>query len=110
MLMRHKVKPSCIKSYSAKNINDLPDKITSYVKLFADDTVMYLTVISKDDSQTYQQDLIKLENWGKTWEMHFNPSKCQVMHICKSPNPIKTHYVLHGHVLEAVKHAKMSWP
>ena len=38
--------------------------------------------------------------------MHFNPSKCQIMHICKSPNTIKTQYVLHGQVLEAVEHAK----
>ena len=53
-----------------------------------------------------QQDLIKLEHWEKTWEMHFNPSKCQVMHVCKSPNLIKTQYVLHGQVLEAVEHAK----
>ena len=67
---------------------------------------MYLTVTSKDDSQPLQQDLIKLEHWEKTWEMHFNPSKCQVMHICKSPNPINTQYVLHGQVLEAVEHTK----
>ena len=87
-------------------INDLPDKITSQVRLFADDTAVYLTVTSKDDSHALQQDLIKLEHWEKTWEMHFNPSKCQVMHICKSPNPIKTQYVLHGQVLEAVEHAK----
>ena len=87
-------------------INNLPDKITSQVRLFADDTAVYLTVTSKDDSQTLQQNLIKLEHWEKTWEMHFNPSKCQVMHICKSPNLIKTQYVLHGQVLEAVEHAK----
>ena len=67
---------------------------------------MYLIVTSKDDSHTLQQDLIKLEHWEKTWEMHFNPSKCQVMHICKFPNLIKTQYVLHGQVLEAVEHAK----
>ena len=44
-------------------INDLPDKITSQVRLFADDTAVNLTVTSKDDSQTPQQDLIKLEHW-----------------------------------------------
>ena len=87
-------------------INDLPDKITSQVRLFSDDTAVYLTVTGKGDSHTLQQDLIKLEHWEKTWEMHINPSKCQVLHICKSPNPIKTQYVLHGHVLEAVEHAK----
>ena len=35
---------------------------------------MYLTVTSKKDSQTLQQDLQKLEQWENTWEMPFNPS------------------------------------
>ena len=61
---------------------------------------MYLTVTSKKDSQTLQQDIQKLEQWEKTWEMHFNPSKCQV-----TRNPIQTQYVLHRKVLEAVDHA-----
>ena len=38
--------------------------------------------------------------------MHFNPSKCQVMHISRAQNPIQTQYVIHGQVLEAVDHAK----
>ena len=56
--------------------NDLPENINSQVRLFADDTVVYLPVTSKDDFQTLQQDLQKLEKWEKTLEMHFNPSKC----------------------------------
>ena len=67
---------------------------------------MYLTVTSKKDSQTLQEDLQKLEQLEKTWEMHFNPSKCQVMHISRAKNPNQTQYVLHGQVLEAVDHAK----
>ena len=87
-------------------INDQPENITSQVRLLADDTAVYLTVTSKKDSQTLQQDLQKLEQWEKTWEMHLNPSKCQVMHISRAHNPIQTKYVLHGQVLEAVDHAK----
>ena len=87
-------------------INDLPENITSQVRLFADDTALYLTVTSKKDSQTLQPDLQKLEQWEKTWEMHFNLSKCQVKHISRTRNPIQTQYVLHGQVLEAVDQAK----
>ena len=81
---------------------NLPDNITSQVRLFADDTAVYLTVNSNRDSQTMQQDLKKLEQWKKTWERHVNPNKCQGMHISRAQNPIRAQYVLHGQVLEAV--------
>ena len=53
-----------------------------------------------------QQDLQRLEQWEKTWEMHFNPSKCQVMHISKAQNSIQAQYILHDQVLESVDQAK----
>ena len=36
-------------------INDLPENIHSEVRLFADDTAVYLTINSKADRQTFQQ-------------------------------------------------------
>ena len=81
-------------------------RLGPWTSLVPPDTAVYLTVTSKDDSQTLQQDLRKLEKWEKTWEMHFNPSKCQVLHITRAWNPLQTQYVLHGQVLEAVDHAK----
>ena len=87
-------------------INDLPDGIKSQVRLFADDTVVYLTVDSPGDSSILQQDLDKLQSWEAAWDMEFNPSKCQVLHITKSKQPIKTHYALHGQGLEATSSAR----
>ena len=87
-------------------INDLPENIHSEVRLFAGDTAVYLTIDSKADCQTLQQDFHKLETWEKDWEMEFNPSKCQILYITRVRTPIRHQYVLHGQVLEAVHHAK----
>ena len=87
-------------------INDLPENIHSEVRLFADYTAVYLTINSKADCQTLQQDLHKLEIWEKDWEIKFNPSKCQILHITQARTPIRHQYILHGQVPEAVDHAK----
>ena len=55
--------------------------------------------------QTLQQDLQNLKS-GRTWDMHSNPSKCQVLYITRARNPLQSLYVLHAQVLEAVDHAK----
>ena len=69
-------------------INDLPDNIQSQIRLFADDTAVYLTVSSANDSSILQPDLDSLQCWERTWDMKFNPSKCQVLHISRSGSPI----------------------
>ena len=87
-------------------INDLPDNIQSQVRLFADDTAIYLTVSSANDSSITQSDLDTLRCWERTWDMEFNPSKCQVLHISRSRSPIKSKYYIHGQELEPVDSAK----
>ena len=67
-------------------INHLPEQIHSQVRLFANDTTINFTANSKNDRKTLQRDHQKLEVWEKTWEMDFNPSKCQVLHISRSRN------------------------
>ena len=76
-------------------INNLPENIHSQVRLFADDTAIYITINNHSDSDTLQQDLLT-----------FNPSKCQVLHISKSRHPAQHIYMLHGQALEAMGHAK----
>ena len=87
-------------------INDLPDQVRSRVRLFADDTAMYLALDKQDDSEILQKDLESLEKWEKLWDMSFNPSKCQVIHVTRRQTPHETKYYLHGCVLESVSSAK----
>ena len=87
-------------------INDLPDKTRSKVRLFADDTAIYLAVSNLEDAQILQQDLDHLHLLELDWDMEFNPSKCVVIHITRSRTPVPSQYLLHGQVLESVAGSK----
>ena len=83
-------------------INDLPDNVQSQVRLFADDTAVYLTINHPCDASLIQKDLDQLQRWEVKWEMEFNPSKCQVLHITRARAPIKTSYTMHNQTLNSV--------
>ena len=58
-------------------INDLPDCVQSLCKIFADDTKIYGSHHTHD---VLQDDLYRLLNWSEVWQLHFNSSKCSVLH------------------------------
>ena len=72
------------------------------MRLFANDTVLYLTMESKDDSSALQTDLNILSARETKWDMEFNISMCKVVHVTGSRKTVKTDYVLHGQVLKSV--------
>ena len=86
-------------------INDMPECIKSDLRLFADDTIIYRTIESREDCIILQQDLAALEDWEKTWGMSFNPSKCSTMHISRKKTPLITPYILKNEALETNKSA-----
>ena len=67
-------------------INDLPEQVQSYCKLFADDAKLYKDLHNLQDFETIQTDLDKLCEWTSKWLMYFNIDKCKVMHFGKE-NP-----------------------
>ena len=80
-------------------INNLPNSLTSKVRLFADDAIVYSEINSISDSQIIQQDLDKLTLWEKTWLMKFNPIKCEVLSVTRKRNPVAYSYSLHNETL-----------
>ena len=52
--------------------NDLPDSVKNKVRLFADDSIMYLTVKSTTYANILQNDLHALEQLEQDWSMEFN--------------------------------------
>ena len=62
-------------------INDLPDRLNSEVKLFADDALLYGVIFNDTNCDKLQEDLCNLEQWQHRWQMEFNPSKCKILCI-----------------------------
>jgi len=62
-------------------VNDLPDRVISSLKIFAEKTKLWRTISDKSDSTTLQNDFNQLTEWCRRWQLQFNPSKCKLMHI-----------------------------
>ena len=88
------------------HINDLPSVVSSKVRLFADDCLIYRNIYYKEDQIALQKDLNLLENWGNTWGMLFNAAKCNIMRVSRIRDPKLFNYSLTGQVLEEIMDAK----
>lgn len=60
-------------------INDLPNNISSNIRLFADDCIIYRAINNDGDHLTLQTDLNLISDWCDVWQMSLNSSKCRAM-------------------------------
>ena len=88
------------------HINDLPSIVSSKVRLFADDCLIYRQIKSNNDQIELQRDLNLLESWGTKWGMRFNAAKCNIMRVSRMRLPFLYSYKLSGQVLDEVKDSK----
>ncbi|KAI8491500.1 hypothetical protein Bbelb_307000 [Branchiostoma belcheri] len=65
-----------------------------------------MSIKEEDDCKRLQHDIDSICSWEKEWLMAFNPSKCEVMTVPSSRNPITFPYSLHDHVLTKVSTTK----
>ena len=82
------------------HINDLPDAVTSSVRLFADDCLLYRTIKNENDQKALQADLQNLEIWANKWGMRFNAKKCYILSINQKRTKF---YQLNNHILQEVQ-------
>ena len=71
------------------------------MRLFADDTAVYLAVSNLEYTKILREDL----DMSLEWDMEFNPSKCTVIYATRSKS-IVPQYTLYGHVLDSVSSLK----
>lgn len=69
-------------------INDLPFTVTSAIRLFADDCVLYRPINTVADVSALQEDLFHIQDWCATWLMSLNVSKTVHISFHRRPNYI----------------------
>lgn len=69
-------------------INDLPEKISSNIYMFADDTKIFNKINSVVDNQVLQNDLQMMEEWSVTWQLRIHPEKCKHLHVGRESVPV----------------------
>ena len=91
-------------------INDIQRNISSKLRLFADDSLLYRQITKPEDEDILQSDINKLLEWAKLWQMNFNIAKCHTLRIRRSIRGSKDHtlpvrkYYMEGELLSDVEH------
>ena len=99
-------------------INDIANRVSSSIRLFADDCILYRVIKCENVSIILQRDLDLLSQWATLWQMKFNVSKCVPIRCSRSLDPFQYDYQLHNHILElrnehlylgVLLHDSLSW-
>ena len=92
----------CLRSPFLELMSYLPAAVSSQTRLFADDCILYRSIRHFSLTETLQNDLDKLAQWG----MQFHPDRYSSMSVTRSKSPFKYNYFLKGHNIESVDTAK----
>ena len=87
-------------------INDIPNGISSIIRLYAADVIIYRAIYSNDDVLESQKDLAKLSEWAAKWLMSFHLKKCEHLTITNKRLPLDTAYSINNCAINKVTHTK----
>jgi hypothetical protein len=77
-------------------INDIQEAVSSKIRLFADDCLVYNNITNPEDEAQLQLDLNNLVEWATTWGMRFNAAKCNIMRVTSRRNLATPNYTMMG--------------
>ncbi|MCG8046489.1 MAG: reverse transcriptase domain-containing protein [Candidatus Thiodiazotropha endolucinida] len=89
-------------------INDIVVDIGSNIRLFADDTSLFIVVDNPETAANcLNSDLSKISQWAKTWLVSFNPSKTESLLISRKRNqPQHPPIIMQNQAITEVEHHK----
>ncbi|MCG8096842.1 MAG: hypothetical protein JAZ17_25000 [Candidatus Thiodiazotropha endolucinida] len=76
-------------------VNDIVHAIHSNIRLFADDTSLYIIVDYPDAAaQILNADLFRIGNWAERWLVNYNPNKTETLLLSRKVN-VRNHPTLY---------------
>ena len=93
-------------------VNDNVNDIGSNIRLFADDTSLFLVVENPDTAaKTLKSDLEKITQWANTWIVKFNPAKTESLLISRKViQQVHTPLYMQNHEIKEVENHKHFGP
>ena len=82
------------------HINNLPERVTSQIRLFADDCLLYRAINTANDHLRLQQDLNNLQTWAQELGIKFNAKKC---YLLSTRNKSSHFYTIGDQILQQVQ-------
>lgn len=87
-------------------INDIHIGINSKIRLFADDCVIYHVVTDYSNCEELDNDLRKLSEWCRDWQMNINTKKTKLMRFTTCNNFVSHTYTINNEAIEPVESFK----
>ena len=86
-------------------INDIVTEIGFSIRLFADDTSLFIIVDNPDvAAEILNADLEKIAKWAKAWLVKFNPLKTESLLISRKTNkPVHPSLIMLGQQISEVE-------
>ena len=75
-------------------VNDIWRNMTSSIRLFADDCIIYRKITKNDDIEILQKDLDRLGEWAVVNMMRINPSKSKAVRFTRARSKDPLNYSL----------------
>ena len=89
-------------------INDIVTDIGSNIRLFADDTSLYIIVDNPNTAaEIINSDLLKISNWARAWLVDFNAAKNEALLLSRKINrPLHPPLYMHNQQINEVQYHK----
>ena len=85
---------------------NIPRLVSSKIRLYADDILLYSIINSNEDCISLQNDIDKLLNWSRDWQLLFNYEKCEYLRITNKISPTISTYYMGVNIIKEVSSVK----